>query len=984
MIKADELFIVIDSLHPDWEEMDDTTFEDAIDVYSDVIEKAKKKDKPFAGYNPKKHSRTGGMSAAARSKYNRENNANVKPPVTESNPKGKKKKRKDAFCARMSKLPGATTKVVDGKKKKTPKGAALSKWKCRKGQLEKGIDPVINPVHRGGVEAHVDLKAQMAAEDSVKGGLLYKDMHMFMSSVDDYDTRKGYLHTEDSMYDVELYKKAPNQYSCVVRKSDDGALLTEINDQTLEIICQLINSKLGTEDCFFYPNLEKDEDLRDMLEQDDERLTMNPMTKDVSPADDEALEEMIESAIEVADSEQKKLTIEMDDKEICIKIRKSEDGVVTEKEIIEKSQDEKEKEEKPVDAENTKPKTEVASAEEMGIEDSGKSAEMTGRELADKDDKASGEELPKETKDISAEGDGDDQVEEGMGENIEDLEFVKTSEFEGGQQHWYRDRKTGKIVEKDTAPMGEESAEGSSDLAAKVEMVLQKLDSLLGQEEGAVSQEAMADEADDEAVVEESEESEDEGEEITEDEFDAMVDETAEETQKEQSQASFNGDGTGKVDEDADRGEDKDDVKKAKDRCWDGYKPTPGKKPYSEGSCMKKTDKEKMKKKCGAIAKALKEKYPQLEGEALSKAIVKSYKLMEKAQSCAEEVKEHEDKMHSPAAHMKEHKEMEEASKKKFKEKGKVAKSFDKMPPVLDTMSAEEIQDRDKEIKDMDAYAKEKEAKFLSDFSYERDHDLDKRKKQKKMKKSRLGRMWKVFNIDMPEDLEGEENIAKANEGIQKLQKCIMKQGKDEAEANKVVNRAIIEKYDLLTKGNKFFANEKIWKGGNYVYDGKEATMENLEQDMNNRFSVKEYVAESEQLDALKTGDTMAKSVQDVIDGEKPEWDGFKEYEEKVEKSEPEEHEVIAKSDSDARFAVKEYEGKEENLVKERETGINDAIQKSIDSKPEELTFGDRYQTYDEDKTRMAKSRQTEAEEKAAEFDKRIWGEGLESDGEKE
>ena len=26
---------------------------------------------------------------------------------------------------------------------------------------------------------------------------------------------------------------------------------------------------------------------------------------------------------------------------------------------------------------------------------------------------------------------------------------------------------------------------------------------------------------------------------------------------------------------------------KSKGRCWSGYKPTPGKKPYSKGSCMK-------------------------------------------------------------------------------------------------------------------------------------------------------------------------------------------------------------------------------------------------------------------------------------------------------------------------------------------------------------------------------------------------------------
>lgn len=28
--------------------------------------------------------------------------------------------------------------------------------------------------------------------------------------------------------------------------------------------------------------------------------------------------------------------------------------------------------------------------------------------------------------------------------------------------------------------------------------------------------------------------------------------------------------------------------KKKKDRCWEGYEPTPGKKPYSEDSCRKK------------------------------------------------------------------------------------------------------------------------------------------------------------------------------------------------------------------------------------------------------------------------------------------------------------------------------------------------------------------------------------------------------------
>lgn len=88
--------------------------------------KKKKKKKPFHGYNKKKHSKTGGLNDKARKKYNKENNANLKRPVTSDNPKGKAKKRKKSFCARMSGVKGPTSK--DGKL--TPKGAALKRWKC--------------------------------------------------------------------------------------------------------------------------------------------------------------------------------------------------------------------------------------------------------------------------------------------------------------------------------------------------------------------------------------------------------------------------------------------------------------------------------------------------------------------------------------------------------------------------------------------------------------------------------------------------------------------------------------------------------------------------------------------------------------------------------------------------------------------------------------------------------------------------------------
>lgn len=85
-----------------------------------------KKDTPFLRFNPNKHARSGGLNEAYRKSYNREHGSNLKAPVTEKNPKGKRAARKKSFCARMSGVPGPTSK--DGKL--TPKGAALKRWRC--------------------------------------------------------------------------------------------------------------------------------------------------------------------------------------------------------------------------------------------------------------------------------------------------------------------------------------------------------------------------------------------------------------------------------------------------------------------------------------------------------------------------------------------------------------------------------------------------------------------------------------------------------------------------------------------------------------------------------------------------------------------------------------------------------------------------------------------------------------------------------------
>ena len=95
-----------------------------------AVLKAKRKSKPFHGYNKKKHARTGGLSAKGRAHFKRKTGANLKRPVTKKPSKlkrgGKAAKRRKSFCARMSGVKGPTSKGG----KLTPKGAALKRWNC--------------------------------------------------------------------------------------------------------------------------------------------------------------------------------------------------------------------------------------------------------------------------------------------------------------------------------------------------------------------------------------------------------------------------------------------------------------------------------------------------------------------------------------------------------------------------------------------------------------------------------------------------------------------------------------------------------------------------------------------------------------------------------------------------------------------------------------------------------------------------------------
>jgi len=66
-------------------------------------------------------SRTGGLTAAGRAKYNKATGSNLKAPQPEGGP------RKRSFCARMGGVKGP---MKDEKGRPTRKALALRKWKC--------------------------------------------------------------------------------------------------------------------------------------------------------------------------------------------------------------------------------------------------------------------------------------------------------------------------------------------------------------------------------------------------------------------------------------------------------------------------------------------------------------------------------------------------------------------------------------------------------------------------------------------------------------------------------------------------------------------------------------------------------------------------------------------------------------------------------------------------------------------------------------
>ena len=71
-------------------------------------------------------SKKGGLTAKGRAKYNRATGSNLKAPVTEKSPTGKRAARRKSFCARMKGVKGP---MKDSKGRPTRKALALRRWK---------------------------------------------------------------------------------------------------------------------------------------------------------------------------------------------------------------------------------------------------------------------------------------------------------------------------------------------------------------------------------------------------------------------------------------------------------------------------------------------------------------------------------------------------------------------------------------------------------------------------------------------------------------------------------------------------------------------------------------------------------------------------------------------------------------------------------------------------------------------------------------
>ena len=75
-------------------------------------------------------SKNAGLTVKGRAKYNRATGSNLKAPVTEDKPTGKRAARRKSFCARMKGMKKKRTSSKTANDPNSRINKALKRWKC--------------------------------------------------------------------------------------------------------------------------------------------------------------------------------------------------------------------------------------------------------------------------------------------------------------------------------------------------------------------------------------------------------------------------------------------------------------------------------------------------------------------------------------------------------------------------------------------------------------------------------------------------------------------------------------------------------------------------------------------------------------------------------------------------------------------------------------------------------------------------------------
>jgi hypothetical protein len=828
----------------------------------------------------------------------------------------------------------------------------------------------------------VDLNTQMVAKESTKDSSSI--LNILQRICQDLEINgnpvEKLIQGVDNDIQISLYKKEPNLYSGVARDIN-GQIIQEFDNQTLEIICQILEIKIGK------------------------------VSTDTAPIEEPKSEEVSSREIRVTKDGDIIFTLLKAKKEDKM-AKQKKDGIEENQKKLNPAMNESQDEEMNQDLEQDQDMDQDSDQEMDEDMDSEKNKDPNDV-LTEVD-----EEHPEGIKQPM----GQVSEEEKMGEDMEspdNLEYIKMSTHDGGKQYWYKDKNTGKIVEKDNAPEGHpdfDQGNSLAELAEKVDMLLDKISQLTGEDLSSEMSDQNSDQEMDQKMDQEmdedmdSEDMDEDSEDMEEDSDQDMVEDEQSEMNQPQHEAL-----------NATKKKEKTSQKPAPKSVQDEQQPKMNKK--------QKKDK---------VMKSLQDKYPTLSKTqlevAVEKALLKSENpdlaadasLGEKIERLVEEHMRQNAKAEKEEGHpsvmdkgvvltghgtetgstegydnaiivddktkkMNQVKKADSDDSDDEDKQGEMKNASSNWKEALSVLmktlpeeldSQEDVQKAKSKLQDLEILAKSHGAKdprtlAITIVKKSRGEDyLNRLTSSNKIKKSRFDRMWKVFKIGMPDTLKSQVEVEQAKEGLKKLQKCILNQGKSIEEANRIANRALIEKYDLLNKGMGNFKNYAEWMGGNTINDGREVAnpheMEALRKsDAEARFNLRDYMGEIEPL-ILEKSSNINQEISSIINPEPPKWEDYKTYQEPVVKSNPSEFQKSQIKFQDERWNIPAWnEGSDEMKIENQSSNINERIAKSQEKN--NVSFEGQYNNFDEAKTKLQKSRKTETEILNEQVEKNNW-----------